>query len=165
VEGGQPRDGGHARAGGGGRPGFATAVTTTDAEGDAVVEAKRVMAVEQHPPSLTSRRNQSQRRSSLDGGPLLRQPNDGGHGSRRGDGLLPAQRQREYRQGLDLGLMGLGLGSTIFFIFKNPFFVSVGNDRYYKPFIFCIIQIISVARTNTKYMFPIHTTNSFCSSV
>jgi hypothetical protein len=52
-----------------------------------------------------------------------------------------------------------------FFIFKNPFFVSVGNDRYYKPFIFCIIQIVSVAGTDTKYRFPTDTTNTFCSSV
>jgi hypothetical protein len=61
--------------------------------------------------------------------------------------------------------MGLGLGSAVFFIFKNPFFVSVGNDRYYKPFIFCIIQIVSVAGTDTKYRFPTDTTNTFCSSV
>jgi hypothetical protein len=52
---------------------------------------------------------------------------------------------------------------SFFFIFKNPFFMSVGNDRYYKPFIFCIVQIVSVAKADTKYRF--NTTNTFCSSV
>jgi hypothetical protein len=99
VEGGQTHDGGHAHAGGGGRLGFATAVTTMEARGDAAVEAKHTTMVEQRPPSLTSKHNRWRRRSSLNGGPLLRQPNDGGHGSGCGDGLLPAQRRRwwEYR--------------------------------------------------------------------
>jgi hypothetical protein len=97
VEGGQRlcddghHHGGHARADGGGRPGFATVVTTTEARGGIVVEAKRATAMEQCPPSLTSRHNRWRRRSSLDGNPLLRQPNDGRHGSGRGDGLLPAR--------------------------------------------------------------------------
>jgi hypothetical protein len=52
-----------------------------------------------------------------------------------------------------------------FFIFKIPFFLSVGNDRYYKPFIFCIIQIISVAGADTKYRFSTNTINTFCCSV
>jgi hypothetical protein len=52
-----------------------------------------------------------------------------------------------------------------FFIFKFPFFVSVGNDRYYKPFIFCIVQIVSVAGADTKYRFPTDTINTFCCSV
>jgi hypothetical protein len=89
VEGGQARDGGHACAGGG-RPGFAMAVTTTEARGGVAMEAKRVTAVEQRPPSLTSRRNRRWRRSSLDDGPLLRQPNDDGL-SGRGNDLLPAR--------------------------------------------------------------------------
>jgi hypothetical protein len=87
------RDGGHARTGGGRRLGFATAVTTTEDRGGATVEAKRTMTVEQRPPSLTSRHNRWRCRSSLDGGPLLRQPNDGRHGSGHGDGLLLAQRR------------------------------------------------------------------------
>jgi hypothetical protein len=51
-----------------------------------------------------------------------------------------------------------------FFIFKIPFFMSVGNDRYYKPFIFCIVQIVSVAGADTKYRFPTDTINTFCCS-
>jgi hypothetical protein len=43
--------------------------------------------------------------------------------------------------------------------------VSVSNDRYYKPFIFYIIQIISVIGADTKYRFTTDTTNTFCSSV
>jgi hypothetical protein len=43
--------------------------------------------------------------------------------------------------------------------------VSVGNDRYYKPFIFCIVQIVSVAGADTKYRFPTDTINTFCCSV
>jgi hypothetical protein len=43
--------------------------------------------------------------------------------------------------------------------------MSVSNDRYYKPFIFCIIQIILVVGADTKYRFPTDTTNNFCSSV
>jgi hypothetical protein len=84
---------------------FATAVTTTEARGGVVVEAKCATTVEQRPPSLTSRRNRRRRRSSLDGAPLLRQPNDDGHGSGCGDGFLPARQwqRREYRQGLDIG--------------------------------------------------------------
>jgi hypothetical protein len=69
-----------------------TAVTTTEARGSAAVEAKCTTAVEQRPPSLTSRHNWRQRRSSLDGDPLLWQPNDGGHGSGRDDSLLLAWR-------------------------------------------------------------------------
>jgi hypothetical protein len=42
--------------------------------------------------------------------------------------------------------------------------VSVGNDRYYKPFIFCIVQIVSVAGADTKYRFPTDTINTFCCS-
>jgi hypothetical protein len=93
VEGGQARDGGHARTDGGWRLGFVTAVTTTEARGGVVVEAQRATAVEQCPPSLTLRRNRRRRRSSLDGGPLLRQPNDGEHGSGRSDNLLLARRR------------------------------------------------------------------------
>jgi hypothetical protein len=59
--------------------------------------------------------------------------------------------------------MGLGVGLTIFFIFKIPFFVSVVTDRYYKPIIFYIIQIILVG-ADTKYRFSTDTTNTFCSS-
>jgi hypothetical protein len=145
--GGRPgaRDGGHARIGGGGRPGFAMVVTTTEARGGTAVEAKHMTAVEQHPPSLTSRRNRQWHRYSLDDGPLLRQPNDDGHGSGHDDDLLPAQRRRrwEYQHSLDLGPMGLGLGSAIF-LFSKIHFLSVSNDRYYKSFIFCIVQIVSV---------------------
>jgi hypothetical protein len=54
--------------------------------------------------------------------------------------------------------------SCFIFIFKNPFFVSIGNDRYYKPFIFCIV-IISFVVADTKYRFPTDTTNTFYSSV
>jgi hypothetical protein len=93
MEGGQARDGSHARTGGGGRPGFATAVTTMEARGGTAVEAKRSMAVEQGPPSLMLRRNRRRRRSSLDGGPLLQQPNDDGHGSGCSNDLLPAWRR------------------------------------------------------------------------
>jgi hypothetical protein len=59
--------------------------------------------------------------------------------------------------------MGLGLSLTVF-CFRKSIFVSVGNDRYYKPFIFCIVQIISFARADTKYRFLTDTTNTFCSS-
>jgi hypothetical protein len=69
-----------------------TAVTTTEAQGGAAVEAKCATAVEQRPPSFTLRHNRRRRRSSLDGGPLLWQLNDGGHGSRRGDAPLLARR-------------------------------------------------------------------------
>jgi hypothetical protein len=143
-----------------------TAVTTTEAQGGAAIEAKCATAVEQRPPSFTLRHNRWRRRSSLDGGPLLWQLNDGGHGSGRGDAPLPARRRRwrKYRQGLDLDPMGLGLSSAVFFIFKIPFFVSVGNDRYYKPLIFYIIQIVSVAGADTKYRFPTDTINTFCCS-
>jgi hypothetical protein len=101
-----------------------TAVTTTEAQGGAAVEAKCAIAVEQRPPSFTLWHNRWQRKLSLDSGPLLWQLNDGGHGSGRGDGPLPARRQRlrEYRQGLDLNPMGLGLSSAVFFYFQNSIF-------------------------------------------
>jgi hypothetical protein len=67
------------------------AVTTTEAQGGAAVEAKCATAVEQRPPSFTLRHNRRRRRSSLDGGPLLWQLNDGKHGSERGDAPLPAR--------------------------------------------------------------------------
>jgi hypothetical protein len=59
--------------------------------------------------------------------------------------------------------MGIGLSSAVFFIFKIPF-LSVGNDRYYKLFIFYIVQIVSVAGADTKYRFPTDTINTFCCS-
>jgi hypothetical protein len=51
MEGGQERDEGHERAGGGGRLGFTMTVTTTEARGGAAVEAKRKTVVGQrlHP--------------------------------------------------------------------------------------------------------------------
>jgi hypothetical protein len=144
-------------ADGGGRPGFATVVTTTEAQGGA--------AVEQHPPSLTSRRNRQRRRFSLDGSPLLRQPNDGGHGSGRGDDLLPARRRRrwEYRQGLNLDPMSLGLCSTVF-LFSKIYFLcqSVTTDTINHSFF--IIQIVLVTRPDIKYRFPTDNTNTFFSS-
>jgi hypothetical protein len=69
-----------------------TTVTTTEAQGGMAVEAKCATAVEQRPPSFTLRHNQWRRKSSLDGGPLLWKLNDGGHGSGRGVGPLPARR-------------------------------------------------------------------------
>jgi hypothetical protein len=51
-----------------------------------------------------------------------------------------------------------------FFYFQNSIFLSVGNDRYYKLFIFCIVQIVSVAGADTKYSFPTDTINTFCCS-
>jgi hypothetical protein len=65
------------------------------------------------------------------------------------------------RSGSDGPRSGL---NCFFFIFKNLFFVSVGNDRYYKSFIFCIIQIVSVAKTDIKYRFLTYTINTFYSS-
>jgi hypothetical protein len=91
------------------------------------------------------------RRSSLDGSPLLRQPNDDGHGSGHGDG--------------DGGSIGRAWIWAQLVFFKNPFFVSVSNDRYYKLFIFCIVQIVSFAGADMKYRFQTDTTNTFCSSV
>jgi hypothetical protein len=102
--------------------------------------------------------------SSLDGGPLLQQPNDGKHGSGCGDGLsvtVTATTEVSAGPGSRPNGPRSRLGSTIFFIFINPFFLSVGNDRYYKPFIFCIVQIVSVAGADTKYKFPTDTTNTF----
>jgi hypothetical protein len=49
-----------------------------------------------------------------------------------------------------------GLGC--FFLFSKIHF-CVG--RYYKPFIFCIVQIVSLAGADTKYRFPTDTTNIF----
>jgi hypothetical protein len=76
------------RAGGGGRSGFASTVTTTEAQGGVAVEAKCATAVEQRPPSLTLRCNRWRHSSSLDCGLLPRQPNDSGHGFGRGDDLF-----------------------------------------------------------------------------
>jgi hypothetical protein len=55
-------------------------------------------------------------------------------------------------------------GLDCFFIFKNIFFVSFGNDQYYKPFIFYIVQIVSVTVADTKYRFSTDTINTFCCS-
>jgi hypothetical protein len=144
-----------------------TAVTTTEAQGGAAVEAKCATTVEQRPPSFTLRHNRRRRRSSLDGGPPLvatqrwrawiwarRWPPSSTATTTVGVSAGP-------RSGPDGPRSELG---CFFFIFKIPFFVSVGNDRYYKLFIFCIVQIISVAGADTKYRFPTDTINTFCCS-
>jgi hypothetical protein len=61
--------------------------------------------------------------SSLDGGPLLQQPNDGKHGFGRGDGLsVMATTEVSAGPGSRPNGPRSGLGSAIFFIFINPFF-------------------------------------------
>jgi hypothetical protein len=56
--------------------------------------------------------------------------------------------------------MVLGLGLAVFLFSKFHFFVG----RYYKPFIFCIVQIVSIVGADTKYRFPTDTIDTFCSS-
>jgi hypothetical protein len=51
-----------------------------------------------------------------------------------------------------------------FFYFQNSIFCVGRQRRYYKPFIFCIVQIVSVARADTKYRFRTDIINTFCCS-
>jgi hypothetical protein len=67
--------------------------------------------------------------SSLDGGPLLQQPNDGKHGSGRGDGLsVTATTEVSAGPGSRPNGPRSGLGSAIFFYFHKSIFLSVGNS-------------------------------------
>jgi hypothetical protein len=75
VEGGQKRDGGHHNGG----------PRRRDSGGQACDSGGAAPSILDVEAQLAAAQVLSRRR------PLLRQPNDGGHGSRRGDGLLLAR--------------------------------------------------------------------------